>query len=162
MMNEDSSRQEMLGLTARIVAAHVGHHAVAGADLPRLISGVFATLRTVGSAEPETVEELTPAVPIKKSVHAEFIVCLEDGRKLKTLKRYLATRYGMTPEAYRRRWGLSDGYPMVAPAYAEQRSQLAKQIGLGRKRVVEAAPAEPEPAAVPQPKRKVRGRRKVA
>lgn len=162
-MHESRNPRELMGLATKTVAAFVGNNRVAMADLPSLITGVFTTLRAAGVAEPEpVVEVLTPAVPIRKSVSAEFIVCLEDGLKLKMLKRHLAVRYGMTPDEYRRRWGLSASYPMVAPAYAEQRSLLAKRFGLGRKHAVEVLPAEPEPAAAPEPKRPVRGRRKVA
>ena len=107
------------------------------------------------------VEAPTPAVPIKKSIGTDYIICLEDGKKLKMLKRHLATRYNMTPDDYRRRWGLAADYPMVAPAYAAQRSALAKEIGLGRKPVVEVRAPEPAPAAK-GPRRKVVGRRKVA
>ena len=133
-MNDNREPQEHLALTTEIVASFVGNNAVAMSDLPALIASVFQALRATGQAEPETTAATpTPAVPIKKSVQHDFIVCLEDGKKLKMLKRHLATRYNMTPEDYRRRWGLARDYPMVAPAYATQRSQLAKQIGLGRK-----------------------------
>ena len=160
-MDDDSKPQELLALTTEIVASFVGNNAVAMSDLPALIASVFQALRTTGQAEPEkTAETPTPAVPIKKSVQHDFIVCLEDGKKLKMLKRHLATRYHMTPEDYRRRWGLSKDYPMVAPAYAAQRSELAKQIGLGRK---PAAPAVTEPAAAKAPApRRVAGRRRAA
>lgn len=162
-MDKVGDRQEMLNLTTRIVANFVGNNTVAMAELPSLIGGVYGSLRAAGTAEPEPeVEVLTPAVPIRKSVGADFIVCLEDGKRMKMLKRHLAVRYGMTPDEYRRRWGLSDSYPMVAPAYAEQRSLLAKQFGLGRKRVAEVPAAEPVPAAPAQPKRPARGRRRAA
>ena len=160
-MNDNREPQEHLALTTEIVASFVGNNAVAMSDLPALIASVFQALRTTGQAGPEkTAATPTPAVPIKKSVQHDFIVCLEDGKKLKMLKRHLATRYNMTPEDYRRRWGLAKDYPMVAPAYATQRSQLAKQIGLGRK---PAAPAAPEPpAAKAASPRRVAGRRKSA
>ena len=160
-MSEGSNQQGLLALTTEIVAAFVGNNAVAMGDVPALVSSVFQALRTTGEGQPEkSVETLTPAVPIKKSVQHDFIVCLEDGKKLKMLKRHLATRYHMTPEDYRRRWGLSKDYPMVAPAYAAQRSELAKQIGLGRKA---AAPAVTEPAAAKAPApRRVAGRRRAA
>lgn len=121
-------------LTAEIVGAYVAHHAVATTDLPVLIATVGQQLGGLSQApaEPEQ-EKPVPAVPIKRSVTPEHIICLEDGKKLKMLKRHLRTRYDMTPEDYRRRWGLKDDYPMVAPAYAAQRSTLAKKIGLGRK-----------------------------
>ena len=159
-MEEAGEQQGLLSLTTEIVAAFAGHNTVATSDLPGLIGTVYAALRAAGTAEAEKpAEALVPAVPIKKSVMPEFIVCLEDGKKLKMLKRHLATRYDMTPAAYRQRWGLPNDYPMVAPAYAAQRSALAKQIGLGRK-VPEVAP-EPEPVVVaPEPvRRSVVGRR---
>ena len=160
-MNDDREPQELLALTTEIVASFVGNNAVAMSDLPALIASVFQALRTTGQAEPEkTAATPTPAVPIKKSVQHDFIVCLEDGKKLKMLKRHLASRYNMTPEDYRRRWGLARDYPMVAPAYAAQRSELARKIGLGRK---PAAPAASEPAAAKAASpRRVAGRRKPA
>ena len=100
-------------------------------DLPQLIRDVYQTLSTVGGVTERETERPTPAVPVKKSVTPDHIVCLEDGKKLKMLKRHLKTAYNMTPEEYRERWGLSPDYPMVAPNYAKQRSKLAKQIGLG-------------------------------
>ena len=160
-MDDDSKPQELLALTTEIVASFVGNNALAMSDLPALIVNVFQALRTTGQAEPgKTAETPTPAVPIRKSVQQNFIVCLEDGKKLKMLKRHLATRYQMTPEDYRRRWGLAKDYPMVAPAYAAQRSALARAIGLGRK---PAAPAVTEPvAAKATSSRRVAGRRKSA
>ncbi|HZH27843.1 MAG TPA: MucR family transcriptional regulator [Azospirillaceae bacterium] len=129
-MNETPSN-ELLSLTAEIVAAHVSNNMVAPADLPILIQQVYRSLASVGANAAPTPERPVPAVPIKKSVTPEYIVCLEDGKKLKMLKRHLKTAYGMTPEEYRERWGLPPDYPMVAPNYATQRSRLAKQIGLG-------------------------------
>jgi predicted transcriptional regulator len=121
---------------------------LATSELPALIARVFEALRTVGTVEVEKpVEAPVPAVPIKKSVTPEFLVCLEDGKRLKMLKRHLATRFNLTPDEYRKRWGLPDDYPMVAPAYAAQRSELAKSIGLGRRPV----DAEPEPEPEPEP-----------
>jgi len=131
-MSENSKLSEMLELTTEIVAAHVGNNAVAVTDLPGLISDVYKTLVTVGSTPP-AVERPRPAVPVKKSVFPDYIVCLEDGKKLKMLKRHLKTAYGMTPEEYRERWGLPSDYPMVAPSYAKHRSNLAKKISLGTK-----------------------------
>jgi predicted transcriptional regulator len=149
-MSDTSSRTQVLSLMAQIVSAHVSHNAVRSDALPGLIQTVYATLASVG-AEPVQPEKQQPAVPIKRSVFPDYIVCLEDGKKLKMLKRHLQTSYGMTPEQYRERWGLSADYPMVAPNYAERRSDLAKKIGLGRKRaapeVVEAPPPPPPPAA---------------
>ena len=124
-------RDDLLGLTSEIVAAHVSNNTVALADLPGLIEQVYRTLATVGGSVETPTDRPTPAVPVKKSVTPEYIVCLEDGKKLKMLKRHLKTAYNMTPEEYRERWGLSADYPMVAPNYAKQRSRLAKQIGLG-------------------------------
>jgi len=115
------------------VAAYVSKNALTAGDLPDIIRTVHNTLADLeqgGGRGP--AQELTPAVPIKKSIAADYIVCLEDGKKLKMLKRYLRSQYGMTPEEYRARWGLPADYPMVAPNYAAQRSRLAKQIGLGR------------------------------
>lgn len=120
-------------LTSEIVAAHVANNAVSINDLPELIRGVHGALSALGSpaaAEPEVAP--VPAVPVRSSVKPDFIVCLEDGKRLKMLKRHLATHYQMTPDDYRRKWGLSASYPMVAPNYSEQRRGLAKSIGLGR------------------------------
>jgi predicted transcriptional regulator len=123
---------EVLGLTAQIVAAHVSNNAVTPDSLPSLIQEVYKTLAGVGK-EPAAPERPQPAVPVKKSVMPDHIICLEDGKKLKMLKRHLKTAYNMTPEQYRERWGLGPEYPMVAPNYAIRRSTLAKQIGLGTK-----------------------------
>ena len=129
-MAEQSNSNELLALTANIVAAHVGSNNVPVADLPQLIGEVYRTLATLGThgALPERPE---PAVAIKKSITPDYIVCLEDGKKLKMLKRHLKTAYDLTPEQYRERWGLPADYPMVAPNYAKHRSSLAKKIGLG-------------------------------
>jgi predicted transcriptional regulator len=149
-MPEDQSvkRGELLALTAEIVAAHVGNNAIAGTEVGALIQSVFDTLRGLGSDEPGTAAELTPAVPIKRSVTDDAIFCLECGKKLKMLKRHLTTDHGLTPEQYRARWGLRPDYPMVAPTYSAQRQTLARKIGLGRK------PAPPPPAPEPKPKRR--------
>ena len=130
-MTEQAKPSELLALTTNIVAAHVANNSVALADLPRLIREVHETLATVGTVASREPERPTPAIPVKKSVTPEFIICLEDGKKLKMLKRHLKTAYNMTPEEYRERWGLPTDYPMVAPNYAKQRSKLAKEIGLG-------------------------------
>lgn len=131
--NSEMDRSELLALTSEIVSAHVSNNAVSGADLPNLISNVFDSLGSLAHpADPEP-EPLKPAVSIKKSVTDEYLVCLEDGKKLKMLKRHLSTSYDMTPEDYRAKWGLPSDYPMVAPAYARKRQELAKKIGLGRK-----------------------------
>ena len=127
---------ELMQLTADIVASHVSNNAVPVTDLPVLIRQVYESLATLGkpaAAEPQP-ERPTPAVPVRRSVTPEYIVCLEDGKKLKMLKRHLKTAYNMTPEQYRERWGLAADYPMVAPNYAEQRRELAKKIGLGTTR----------------------------
>jgi len=134
-----------VALTAKIVAAFLSHNAAAIADLPGVIQSVHRALSDVESPAPAPVaEKLVPAVPVKKSVTPDYIICLEDGKQLKMLKRHLATSYNMTPDEYRVRWGLPPDYPMVAPNYAAQRSSLAKSIGLGRKPapVVEATPAK--------------------
>jgi predicted transcriptional regulator len=142
-MSEDRSlaRGEFLALTAEIVSSHVSNNSTGPESLPDLIQSVFDKLTALTSDEPAPTE-LTPAVPIKKSVTDDYIVCLEDGKKLKMLKRHLMTAYDMTPEQYRAKWGLKADYPMVAPSYARKRQELAKKIGLGRKpRVVEAEAA---------------------
>ena len=124
----------VLRLTAKIISAHVGNNQVAVAALPGLIQSVHRSLATAGTAESApALVALVPAVPIRRSVFPDHIVCLEDGVKLKMLKRYLHVRHGMTPEQYRERWGLPADYPMVAPNYASHRSSLAKQAGFGRK-----------------------------
>jgi predicted transcriptional regulator len=130
-MNSSDETSDLLALTTEIVAAHVSNNTVSLGDLPQLINQVYNSLANIGSVPTAPAERPQPAVPIKKSVHADFIVCLEDGKKLKMLKRHLKTAYNMTPEAYRERWGLGSDYPMVAPNYARQRSRLAKEIGLG-------------------------------
>ena len=124
------STDDVLGLTAQIVAAHVSNNAVRPDALPALIQDVYKTLAGVIHA-PVVVDRPQPAVPIKNSVMTDQIVCLEDGKKLKMLKRHLMTAYKMTPSQYRERWGLGPDYPMVAPDYARKRSLLAKQVGLG-------------------------------
>jgi predicted transcriptional regulator len=130
-MTEQTDTSELLALTTDIVASHVSNNTVPVADLPQLIQQVYSALAMVGAAVQPVLERPKPAVPIKKSVTPEYIVCLEDGKKLKMLKRHLKTRYDMSPEEYRERWGLPSDYPMVAPNYASQRSELAKKIGLG-------------------------------
>jgi len=124
---------EVMGLAAQIVSAHVANNVVPLEQLAGLIQDVYRTLMELdGASAPAAVpERLTPAVPVKKSVFDDYIVCLEDGKKLKMLKRHLKTAYDLTPEQYRERWGLAADYPMVAPNYAEHRSTLAKKIGLG-------------------------------
>ena len=130
---QNDMRETLITLTSDIVAAHVSNNSVAVGDIPTLITNVYSAL--AGLDHPAVVEEEAPepAVSIRASVKNDHIVCLEDGKKLKMLKRHLATRYNMTPEQYRARWNLPADYPMVAPAYAEKRRELAKKIGLGRK-----------------------------
>ena len=131
-MAESPANSFVLGLTAQIVSAHVSNNSVAPDALPLLIQEVFRILSGVGKAAAQ-IEKPEPAVPVKKSVFPDHIICLEDGKKLKMLKRHLKTAYGMTPGQYRERWGLPANYPMVAPNYAHHRSILAKKIGLGTK-----------------------------
>jgi predicted transcriptional regulator len=131
-MDDGSKQPELLAQATEIVAAFVGNNTVAVSDLPGLISSVFQALRATGQVEAEKMAEApVPAVPIKKSIGTDFLICLEDGKKLKMLKRHLRTAYGLTPEQYREKWGLPADYPMVAPNYAKKRSSLARQIGLG-------------------------------
>jgi predicted transcriptional regulator len=130
-MNNPDQNSDLLALTTEIVAAHVSNNTVAVGDLPQLINQVYNSLANIGDVPTAPAERPQPAVPIKKSVHPDYIICLEDGKKLKMLKRHLKTAYNMSPEAYRERWGLTVDYPMVAPNYARQRSRLAKEIGLG-------------------------------
>jgi predicted transcriptional regulator len=134
-MGDATDTPNTIGLTAEIVAAYVGNNSVAAADIPALINQVHSALLRVTSGEAQSpAEPLKPAVPVKKSINPDFIVCLEDGKKFKSLKRHLRTQYNMTPEQYREKWGLPGDYPMVAPNYAAARSQLAKQMGLGQQR----------------------------
>jgi predicted transcriptional regulator len=123
----------LLTLTADIVAAHVSNNSVAVNDLPLLIQNVHQALAGISSASSAPEPRQDPAVSIRSSIKPDYIVCLEDGKKLKMLKRHLMTHYGLTPDDYRRKWGLNADYPMVAPNYAEQRRKLAKSIGLGTK-----------------------------
>ena len=134
MLDTDISSDTLLTLTADIVAAHVSNNSVAVNDLPNLIQNVHAALSgiTGRAAAPEPKPE--PKVSIRSSIKPDYIVCLEDGKKLKMLKRHLMTHYNLTPDQYRQKWGLAADYPMVAPNYAEQRRTLAKSIGLGTKR----------------------------
>ena len=130
----DVGRDELLRMSVDVVSAYVSNNALASGQIPELIQTVYASLESLSETSPEPEPEpQKPAVPIRKSVGDDYIVCLEDGKKLKMLKRHLRTNYGMTPEEYRAKWGLASDYPMVAPAYAKQRSAFAKKIGLGRK-----------------------------
>jgi len=130
-MEKTEQTGDLLALTTEIVAAHVSNNSVAVGDLPQLINQVYNSLANIGTLPEPPAERPQPAVAVRKSVFPDYIVCLEDGKKLKMLKRHLKTAYNMTPEAYRERWGLASDYPMVAPNYARQRSRLAKEIGLG-------------------------------
>ncbi len=134
-MSETAESPLYIELATDIVSAYVSNNSVAAAELPSLISDVHAALQRVSKGESEPViEALKPAVPLKRSVMPDYIVCLEDGKKFKSLKRHLRTKYDMTPEQYREKWGLPADYPMVAPNYAAARSELAKQMGLGQQR----------------------------
>ena len=133
MRDNDRNEEEILKLVTEIVTAYVSRNAVAAEDLPGVIKSVHATLGGIQGAETGAPAR-APAVPVKKSVTPDYIVCLEDGKKLKMLKRYLRAQYGLTPEAYRAKWNLPADYPMTAPNYAARRSEFAKQIGLGRPR----------------------------
>ncbi len=131
-MTEKSNVSELLELTTEIVSAHAGNNTLAPADLSQLIQDVYKSLADVGAHDLGS-ESLRPAVPIKKSIFPDYIICLEDGKKLKMLKRHIKTAYNLSPDEYRKRWGLLADYPMVAPNYAKHRSTLAKKIGLGTK-----------------------------
>jgi predicted transcriptional regulator len=135
-MTEVAGQNDLLAeLTADVVSAYVSNNPVPAGDLPGLISEVHGALgKTIGGVAEEVQEKPRPAVNPKKSVHEDFIICLEDGQKFKSLKRHLMSHYGLTPEEYREKWGLAPDYPMVAPSYAAQRSKLAREMGLGRKR----------------------------
>lgn len=146
----DKNADAFIELTADVVSAYVSNNPVPVGDLPALIAQVHAALRgIIGNVSPEMSEPLKPAVPIRKSVTPDYIVCLDDGKKFKSLKRHLSTHYGMTPEEYRAKWGLPADYPMVAPNYAATRSALAKTMGLGRK------PNEPK---TPTPAKRTRNK----
>jgi predicted transcriptional regulator len=146
-MPEIDQSKALLGLTVQIVAAHVKNNQVSPAHLPALIQQVHAALTNAGAPPPPPrnvePEKPAPSVPPKKSIFPDYLICLEDGRKMKTLKRYLRSTYNMSPEQYREKWDLAPDYPMVAPNYATRRSDLAKQIGLGRKTA--EAPSSPPP-----------------
>jgi predicted transcriptional regulator len=133
-MNDNENSETLITLTADIVAAHVSNNSVAVNDLPQLIANVHGALSSLGGQPTVPEVKPEPKVPIRSSVKPDYLVCLEDGKKLKMLKRHLMTHYNMTPDQYRTKWGLASDYPMVAPNYAEQRRTLAKSIGLGTKR----------------------------
>jgi predicted transcriptional regulator len=134
MTQDQGGEDTLLTLTADIVAAHVSNNSVAVNDLPNLIQNVHSALSGISGRATPVETKLEPKVPIRSSIKPDFIVCLEDGKKLKMLKRHLMTHYQLTPDQYRQKWGLPTDYPMVAPNYAEQRRTLAKSIGLGTKR----------------------------
>lgn len=128
-------KPSLIELASQIVAAYVGRNQVEQADLPKLITEVHRALEKVAAAAPkEELPDLKPAVPIKKSITPDYLVCLEDGKQFKSLKRHLRTHFNLTPEQYREKWNLPADYPMVAPNYANSRSNLAKNMGLGKKR----------------------------
>ena len=131
-MTDHVEHNDLLALTADIVSSHVANNSVAVNDLPQLIQNVYATLSGLSVPAPAPEVKQEPAVSIRQSIKPDYIVCLEDGKKLNMLKRHLMTAYGMTPDDYRAKWGLPADYPMVAPNYAESRRQLAKSIGLGK------------------------------
>jgi predicted transcriptional regulator len=134
MADTAMDQNDLLTLTAEIVSSHVANNTVAVSDLPNLINNVYSSLAGLGGQKaPEPVKQ-EPAVSVRASIKPDYIVCLEDGKKLKMLKRHLMTHYGMTPDQYRAKWGLAADYPMVAPNYAQQRADLARKIGLGTKR----------------------------
>jgi predicted transcriptional regulator len=164
MNDPGNTHSKLLELTSEIVTAFVSNNTIAAGDVPGLISNVFRSLNGLDAAAAEKpAEALTPAVPIKRSIATDYLVCLEDGKRQRTLKRHLASRHNMTPDEYRRRWGLPANYPMVAPAYAAKRSELAKSLGLGRKPALAAPSRAAEPArAGQQPQRRVGGRQRQA
>jgi predicted transcriptional regulator len=151
----EANNETLLGLTADIVASHVANNNVATNDLPALISNVYSALTSLNSSSSVQAPEQEPAVSIRSSIKPDYLVCLEDGKKLKMLKRHLMTQYQMTPADYRAKWKLPADYPMVAPNYAAQRRKLAHEIGLGRKETggrPAAAAAEAAPKAAAKPK----------
>ena len=156
--NMESSELDLTSLTADIVSAYVAHNALTGDKLPDLISSVYGALSraSVRGVEPEKVE-LKPAVAIKKSVTPDYLICLEDGQKFKSLKRHLKAHYDMSPGEYREKWGLPYDYPMVAPSYAAARSDLAKNMGLGRRGTAVAA-TQPDEAPASVKPAKARGK----
>lgn len=155
-----NGRSELIAHTSAIVASYLSHNAVSPDAVAGVINTVHGALSGIGVATPST-EPLKPAVPIRKSITPEYLVCLEDGKKMKMLRRHLRSTYNLTPEQYRARWGLSSDYPMVAPRYSESRSQLAKALGLGtsnRKNPPPAAAAKKTPARRTTSRKKATGR----
>jgi predicted transcriptional regulator len=150
MTSESTTSPNYIELSAEIVSAYVSNNSVPAADLPLLLNSVYAALtKTAQGQHEEPKPELVPAVPVKKSVTPDAIICLEDGKKFKSLKRHLRTTYDMTPEQYRAKWNLPHNYPMVAPNYAKARSELARTMGLGQQRKKGAVPVEALEAAAP-------------
>ncbi|WP_128562335.1 MucR family transcriptional regulator [Methylobacterium crusticola] len=154
-MGESETSTDYIELAADIVSAFVSNNSIQVTDLPALIASVHSTLGALGAGPAAAkAEPLTPAVPVKKSIMPDYLVCLEDGKKFKSLKRHLRTRYGLSPEDYRARWNLSPDYPMVAPNYAAARSELAKTMGLGQqRRKSQGRPAASDEAAAPRRRR---------
>ena len=132
-MSDTFTNEDLLAFTTEIASSHVANNETTAAELPKLIQDVYRALASVNAPEP-VAEKLKPAVPVKESVFPDYLVCLEDGKKLKMLKRHLKTAYNMTPDEYRARWNLPADYPLVAPNYAERRSEWARKIGLGNRR----------------------------
>ena len=164
---EQDGQTEIVSIAADIVAAYVSNNPVPVGELPKLIADIHAALQGIGTPATEPVVKQEPAVSIRKSVTADYIICLEDGKKFKSLKRHLATHYDLSPDDYRHKWNLPSDYPMVAPSYSATRSTLAKSIGLGRKaaapavaarpkRAARAAAAATSPAAIKSPLKKAR------
>jgi predicted transcriptional regulator len=148
MAELENQQATLIELTTHIASAYVGNNSVAASDLPSLIRNIHTALTGVGNPVEAPVEAKTPAVSIKKSLGDDYLICLEDGRKFKSLKRHLRTKYNLSPDEYRAKWGLPRTYPMVAPAYAAARSNLAKQMGLGQGgRQASAKPAKAAPKA---------------
>ena len=161
MPNQDES-VSYITVIADIVSAYVSNNSLRPTDLPDLIASVHASIQMIakGEVEAPAAAPLVPAVPVKKSVTKDFLICLEDGKKFRSLKRHLGSVYSMTPDEYRQKWGLPSDYPMVAPGYSEVRSQLAKEIGLGQQRsapAVASSAAEPAAAAPARAKRAAAG-----
>ena len=155
-MSESVTSPNFIELAADIVSAYVSNNSVQAAELPALLAAVHGALAQTGHGQrEETQAELVPAVPVKKSITPDAIICLDDGKRFKSLKRHLRTTYNLTPEEYRAKWNLPHDYPMVAPSYAKARSELAKTMGLGQQRRKSVASGEPvaEPAAPAMPKR---------
>ena len=164
-MSDPNTELNLIEMTAEIVSAYVRNNSVPATDLPHLLQSVHTSLGTIvhGPKVEAAKEPPQPKVPVKKSVTDDFIICLEDGKRFKSLKRHLHSEHGLSPQEYRAKWGLAKDYPMVAPAYANARSSLAKTLGLGRKSIapapVPAAPPPPPPPAEPEPEVKKPRRR---